>query len=195
MLCTDDCRTSCTTSWRDLEDGPSSTTPTCKYLFIKDQFSFSCCLVGGFSFMEPELVEIRVRMWSLVDVDISHRAVKADQRIIDQSEKDSGAISADSSQIKCLTWCSVFCAQVFAGVLLPGSVSVLHHQRVWEEFRGRPLHPGKPSSSLFDSSVVRKSEQHNLVVIRRRDLVLFLNSGSNAVSWQLCRQERYVCSS
>lgn len=39
-------------------------------------------------------------------------------------------------------WC-VLCPQVPAGVLLSGSVCVLHHQRVREEFGGRPLHSGK----------------------------------------------------
>lgn len=37
----------------------------------------------------------------------------------------------------------MLCVQVPAGVLLSGSVRVLHHQRVREEFRGRSLHPGK----------------------------------------------------
>lgn len=39
---TDDCRTSCTMFWRDLEDGPSSTTPMCKYLSIDYTWVYTC---------------------------------------------------------------------------------------------------------------------------------------------------------
>lgn len=36
-LSTGGCRTSSTMFWRDPEDGPSSITPTCKYLQTEDQ--------------------------------------------------------------------------------------------------------------------------------------------------------------
>lgn len=49
----------------------------------------------------------------------------------------------------------IFCVQVPAGLLLSGSVCVLHHQRIWKEFWGRSLHSGNTHVTSFISRCLK----------------------------------------